>query len=80
MAIVDPDARLDLIAIANGIRIDSSTPDGDADLMGFLIGELCDERDRPVRDRLTNRRMAVLRLYDPARYAELAKRHGWTEE
>lgn len=73
------DARLDFIAFANGVRIDPTTPGGDADLMAFLIGDLCDFRDRPAEEALTNRRRAVLQHHDPEHYAELAARHSWPE-
>lgn len=73
----DLDARLDLIAFANGLRVDPATPGGDADLMAFLIGDLCDFRERPALEALTNRRRATLQRHDPERYAELALRHGW---
>lgn len=69
--------RLDLIAFANGVRVDPETPDGNADLMAFLIGDLCDKRDLPVAECLSNRRVAVLRAYDAEHYDDLASRHGW---
>lgn len=71
------DDRLDLIAFANGLRVAPDTPGGDADLMAFLIGDLCDRRAEPVVECLTNRRIDVLRHYDAAHYAELARRYGW---
>ena len=74
---MDRDERLDLIAFANGVRVDPATPGGDADLMAFLIGDLCDFRDRPTTEALTNRRRAVLARHDETHYAELAARHGW---
>lgn len=71
------DARLDLILFANGLRSDASTPGGDADLMTYLIGDLCEFRESPVETYLTNRRRAVLQAYDSEHYGELASKHGW---
>ncbi len=77
----DADARLDLIAFAfafaNGVRVDPSTPGGDADLTAYLIGDLCEYRNRPVFDAVTNRRRSVLERHDAEHLAELAARHRW---
>lgn len=76
---MDINARLDLIALANGIRNDPETPGGDADLMSYLIGDLCEKRDRPAAECLTNRRRAVMERFDREYFAELVARHGWPE-